>query len=451
MRLGRYIIVSTVLVLLLFLTLSSVVIANPGLHVTNAILVAEVAPGDIIIHKMEASIASNDSPMDLIVEVSDLENISDEYSAKTFVTLDQTEYHLEPGVPQEIVATVRVPMDVSNGGKYAVVIIRQKPKETGVNIVVAVNVRLYLTVKDSQLVHTGEITNINAGDAISGKPVEFTTTFRNTGNHHFKFKEVLSISNSQGEELDKIYTSLSAASVIPSLVDDIKATYIPKSSLPLGKYSLKVTVMLDDGTVLDEAEGNFEVKEPYVPPPAPAKITLKPGESATLKTNNEGITILFPQGCVISQAEISVQNYPLEQIPAVPSGYNLATTCFRIDGLAGLLIKDAAITVKYTDTDLEKAGGDASRFRLARWDESDNKWTVLDTTVDKANKSLAARTNRFSIWAVMVNSPENVPTDNATNTKSNINWGLIGGIAAGIILVAGGVYIFGFRRQRKHT
>jgi hypothetical protein len=451
MRLGRYIINSTVLVLLLFLTLSSIAIANPGLHVTNAILVAEVAPGDTITHKMEANIASSDSPMDLIVEVRDLENISEEYSARNFVTLEQTEYHLEPGIPQEIIATVHVPTDVGNGGRYAVVVIKQKPKETGVNIVVAVNVRLYLTVKESQLVHSGEITNISTGDAVSGKPVEFTTTFRNTGNHHFKFKEVFSISDSQGEELDKIYTSLSAASVIPSLYDDIKATYIPKSSLPLGKYSLKVTAMLDDGTVLDEAEGYFEVKEPYVPPPAPAKITLKPGESATLKTNNEGITIVFPQGCVISQAEISVQNYPLEQIPTLPSGYSLAETCFRIDGLAGLLIKDADITVKYTDTDFVKAGGDASKLRLARWDESDNKWTVLDTTIDKANKSLTAHTNRFSIWAVMVISPENISTDNATNTKSNISWGLVGGIAAGIILVASGVYMFGFRRQRKHT
>jgi len=96
---------------------------------------------------------------------------------------------------------------------------------------------------------------------------------------------------------------------------------------------------------------------------------------------------------------------------------------------------------------LEKAGGDAAKLKLARWDETDSKWTILDTSVDKGDKSLTTHTNRFSIWAIMVESAGSTSTDN-TNTRNNTNWGLIAGMAAGIVLVAGGIYLFGFRWKK---
>ena len=62
--------------------------------------------------------------------------------------------------------------------------------------------------------------------------------------------------------------------------------------------------------------------------------------------------------------------------------------------------------VKYSSADLEAAGSDVSKLTLARYDESENKWTIVPTTVDKNALTLTATTNRFSTWAVMVTSGE---------------------------------------------
>ncbi|MCX6012702.1 MAG: hypothetical protein NTV30_04710, partial [Chloroflexi bacterium] len=77
-------------------------------------------------------------------------------------------------------------------------------------------------------------------------------------------------------------------------------------------------------------------------------------------------------------------------------------TCFRIDGLTGLLTKEAKLTVKYTSYDLEQAGGNLSKLRLARWDEIANKWTVIDTIINEQSMTLTVQTNHFSLWSVMI-------------------------------------------------
>jgi hypothetical protein len=59
------------------------------------------------------------------------------------------------------------------------------------------------------------------------------------------------------------------------------------------------------------------------------------------------------------------------------------------------------VQVKYTSADLEAAGSDVSKLVLARYDDSENKWTIVPTTLDKGALTLSATTNRFSIWVVM--------------------------------------------------
>jgi len=198
--------------------------------------------------------------------------------------------------------------------------------------------------------------------------------------------------------------------------------------------------MLEDGTLLDEASGSFEVKEPYVPPSPPASVTLIPGSAATLETGDGRISISFPKGAVISQVEVSLRSYPLEQLPSPPTDFELATTCFRIDGLTGLLVKEATLTVKYSPADLERAEGDASRLTLARWDEANNQWSVLKTKVDKEANTLSTKTNQLSIWAVMVAPP-----------AAPFNMLLMAGIAAGVLVVGMAILLVVLlRRRRQH-
>jgi len=62
--------------------------------------------------------------------------------------------------------------------------------------------------------------------------------------------------------------------------------------------------------------------------------------------------------------------------------------------------------VKYSGTDLEAAGSDVTKLALARYDDSDNKWTVLPTTLDRNALTVSATTNRFSIRGVSGGSTE---------------------------------------------
>jgi hypothetical protein len=279
-------------------------------------------------------------------------------------------------------------------------------------------------------------------EAVSGEPVEILTLFQNTGNHDFKVKAEVSIRDAQGKLLETISTPVAASSVIPSVPRQLKATFIPQAELPLGSYSIQSKVMLEDGTLLDEASGSFEVKEPYIPPPPAASITLNPNSAATLATQDGRISIAFPQGSVTSQVQVSLQSYPPTQLPTPQSGIELGTTSFRVDGLTGLLLKKATVTVKYSSADLDEAGGDAAKLKLARWDEAQNEWSVLQTKLDKGAMALSTSTNQLSIWAVVVGGTGSSSPFGAINL-----WLIIGG-AAGIVIIALLVYFLAVRRRR---
>ncbi len=273
----RYLIASLLMavVLVLWLALAAVPVLA-GLRVSGAILVTDVSPGETITHQMAVGIRVSDPAMDILVDVKDVD-VKDigEYSAKNFIAIDKTSFHLEPGGSQDVVVTIHVPQDVGAGGRYAIVYVHSLPSGEGqVGTTVAVNVPIYLTIKGSELIHTGKITELTIGKAVSGQPVVIFTTLENTGNHHFKIKGEVTVSDASGETLDTIYTSLTSSSIVPTLSAQLKATYIPQGELPLGVYSVKSRVMLEDGTLLDEASGSFEVKEPYVPPSPPASVTL---------------------------------------------------------------------------------------------------------------------------------------------------------------------------------
>jgi len=60
---------------------------------------------------------------------------------------------------------------------------------------------------------------------------------------------------------------------------------------------------------------------------------------------------------------------------------------------------------------------------------------VLKTNLDREAMTISANTNQLSIWAVMVEPP------------ARVNWPLIGGVAAGVIVVGLLVYFVAVRRR----
>jgi hypothetical protein len=195
--------------------------------------------------------------------------------------------------------------------------------------------------------------------------------------------------------------------------------------------------MLEDGIVLDESDSSFEVTAPYIPPPPPATQTVFPAEGSVLETNGSRISISFPKGAVTEKVNVTLRDYLLSQLPPLPLEYQPATICFRVDGITGLLVQNATVTVRYTGADIEKASGNVARLKLAYWDEATSQWSVLKTKVDKTKMTLSSTTNHFSIWTVMV-SP-------APKGKLPL---VIGAIVAGVIIVSLSVILLAKKKRR---
>lgn len=451
-RYSRLIPVAIIVAFLLSL-ISNPVFADPGLKVGNAAIVITVSPGQTFTQKMTVSIGSNDPATNISVQVAGVQqspegayillNASQDtgpYSARSFISVDKSSFHLKPGGSQDVTVTIQIPQDVGDGGRYAIINIATQPVAgAGVNIITAVNVPVYLTIQGSQLIQQGKITVLNVGEATSGQPVNISTTFQNTGNHHFKVKGEVTVKNAQGQSLGNISIPVTSSSLLPGVLRQLKAAFIPNGELAQGTYTVSSQVMLEDGTLLDEANTTLEITSAYMPPPAMGNITLTPSSASTLTSADGNMSIYFPQGAVLAPVTVSISSYSVEQLPTPPAGTTLTGTCFQVDGLTGLLAKEATVSVKYSAADLDKAGGDASRLRLARWDEGVNQWTVLKTNVDEGAMTLSATSNQMSIWAVVVAAP----------TPAEVNWVTPVATAVAIIVVAIVAILFVTRRRRQ--
>jgi len=397
-------------------------------------------------HTLPSITVSNDSdkPMDFEVKLAGygqgisgstevLEPDTNPLSAVAYINFDPAEFSLEPGESQEIDLTVSVPQG-TDGGRYAVVLVVATPRDgEAITTVSRLGILVRLTIAGSHLVQQGSIKFIGSEPVESGKPIPIEVTYANEGNVHYEVQSSVTIFDAQGYILDIARTSW--AVVIPGYSRELVAEWIPGRDLDPGTYDAQASVFLEDGTLLDEAEGSFEVGMPYAPPAPPVSITLTADSASTLQTEDGRFSVTFPQGAVFSEVEISLRSYPLDQLAPLPPGYSLAATAFRVDGLPGLLAKKATVTVKYLPADLERAEGEAARLKLARWDMADGRWTVLKTNLDREAMTVSADTNQLSIWAVMVGPP------------ARVNWPLIGGVAAGVIVVGLLVYFLAVRRR----
>lgn len=429
-----------------------IALAALALLTSPALAQLGISPGsmDMLVpegqHTLPSITVRNDSdkPMDFEVKLAGygqdisgstevLEPDTNPLSALSYIQFDPAEFYLEPGESQEIDLTVSIPQE-TGGGRYAVVLVVATPRdEEAIKTVSRLGVLVRLTIAGSHLVQRGSIKLIGSEPVESGKPIPIKVTYANEGNVHYEVQSSVTIFDAQGDVLDIVRSK--PAVVLPGYSRELVAEWIPDRDLDPGIYNALARVSLEDGTLLGQAEGSFEVGVPYVPPSPPISITLTPASASILETGDGRFSISFPQGAVFSELEISLRSYPVDQLAPPPSGYSLAVTAFRVDGLPGLLAKEATVTVKYLLVDLERAEGEAARLKLARWDMADGQWTLLTTTLDREAMTISADTNQLSIWAVMVGPP------------ARVNWALIAGVAAGVIVLGLLVYFLAVRRR----
>jgi hypothetical protein len=277
---GRILPLVVMVALLVSLLSSLPVSASGGLIVTNAVILANVNPGQTFTQTMTVSIGSNDPATDIAVQVTgvaqnpdggyillDASQDTGPYSARQFVSIDNSSFHLEPGSLQDITATIHVPQNVGNGGRYAMINIVTTPmaRAGGVAMREAVNVPVYLTINGSQINDTGKITQVGAGEVISGKPVNMFVDFQNTGNCHFKVEGNVVIKDPRGQILSTVPIPLTASSILPGMARQLRVSFNPSGDLTPGTYSLDADVTLQDGTPLDNTSGTFTVNSAYTP------------------------------------------------------------------------------------------------------------------------------------------------------------------------------------------
>jgi hypothetical protein len=437
-----------------------------AIKVGGSIYTGSIAPGSTAVHTMTISTNPGDSPMDLAVDVLGLgqslqhsnsglspEKDTSPYSARTFITVNPKTFHLDPGASQVVTATIAVPQNVGEGGRYAIITIHNAPTGTGSTLIVtAISVPMVITLTGTAKTMKGTITNVAVADVIPGQPIKITTSLKNTGNYHYKVKNNVSVTDSAGKIVAEGGLTPSSSSIVPPFTGEYEVNLA--TPLPMGTYTITSAVSLADGTVLDTKTIPFEIKSAYIAPLDEATVTLSPKFSAVLTSTDGRVVINFPAGAVFSDVNVTLKPFSNDKLPAAPPGATLGATSFRVDGLTGLLSKDATVQVKYSSADLAAAGSDVSKLALARYDDSENKWTILPTTLDKSALTLFTATNRFGIWAVMVSSGGNTQGSTQGSASSTAAGGSKPGIGLDptIVFVALGLMIVfvGIHRPGKH-
>lgn len=256
--------------LFLILTIST---ASAGFAVSGAIFEANVTPGQHIIHKIVVNTDTSDLPMDFAAEMigfgRSLDGANAEirpeldispYTARPFLNVSPASFHLEPGDSQEVVLEGDIPLNVGEGGRYALVNIRSLPIGKGnVGMAVAVDVPVRLTIMNTRLIKTGEIMNLSIDKPISQQAQNVSLLFNNTGNYHYYAFAEAALMDEKGNILANASTPLTVSSIIPMTSRLFKMELVPRQELRRSSYKINVAVRLEDGTKLATKEIGFKI------------------------------------------------------------------------------------------------------------------------------------------------------------------------------------------------
>ena len=270
--------------------------AEAKLTISGSSLRTEIEPGEPYEHKITIRLDEGDPSLDFVVEVLGLGQDPDgsslalapaadtsSYSAREYINVDKTSFHLRGGESTEVIATVNLPPE--SGGRYASVQVRTVPsQEEGVSLGLAGNIIMVLTISDSELIHEGTITALEIEEIASGEPIKITTAFYNSGNHHFKVQGEVTVHDQDGAVLTNILIPPTTGSILPHYSRQLDVVFDPEDALDPGDYFVRSRVTLEDGTVLDDAEAIFTLQESYLPsvPSAPSQKLVVGGAAVVL-------------------------------------------------------------------------------------------------------------------------------------------------------------------------
>jgi internalin A len=137
-----------------------------------------------------------------------------------------------------------------------------------------------------------------------------------------------------------------------------------------------------------------------------------PPAGGTVQTADGKITAQFPANTAVGELTVAVENIAPPSDRSTLQGFKAGNTYFVIEitDASGnpvvTLSQPITITVKYSQEDVDAAGGDPNNLVLAYYDEAAGEWKTLDTMVNTSDKILSATTTHLSTWAVLAKAAE---------------------------------------------
>ena len=275
------------LILLLLIVGIAAIAPAAALKVDGARIALEVTPGQTTTSPIGVSIGMDETEGDFAIDVlgfgqsvadgtyNGLEASADisPYSARSFITIDKPTVHLKHGERADATATIRVPADAKDGGRYALILVHPATAASGqqTSFATAVAIPVLLTVKGGTIVQKGEITTIETSKADTGKPFSVTATVKNSGNYHY-YGVVSNVTVNDGQEktVATVKTTPMSRAIIPNNLVKISAQVSP--GLPEGMYQVTVKMETQDGTVLDTETKALQVGNAKSGPVAESKV-----------------------------------------------------------------------------------------------------------------------------------------------------------------------------------
>jgi P pilus assembly chaperone PapD len=241
-----------------------------GLIFSGIAFDAKVAPGQSFEHNID--VKNNDTePMDLTGDIFGYNQSQDgvtvgiekdldtsPYSAREFIKISPSNFHLEPGASQKVIVSGTMPSNVGDGGRYAVVNLRTQPMgNSTIGMALAANIAVRLTVEGSKLIETGKIKDAELSEIVQSKNRYLSVIFENTGNHHYNAKASAILKSKSGDTETIIESQLSERPIIPTSSRLFKLPL--EDNLANGIYTLDVSIIHENGTVLDSEEKTLEI------------------------------------------------------------------------------------------------------------------------------------------------------------------------------------------------
>lgn len=288
------------LILLLLIAGIAAIAPAAALKVDGARIALEVTPGQTTTSPIGVSIGTDETEGDFAIDVlgfgqsvadgtyNGLEASADTspYSARPFITIDKPIVHLKPGERADATATIRVPADAKDGGRYALILVHPATAATGqqTSFATAVAIPVLLTVKSGTIMQKGEITAIETTKADTGKPFSITATVKNNGNYHYYgVVSNVTVNDVQGKTVATVKTNPMSRAIVPG--QQVKIIAQVAQGLPEATYQMTVKMETQDGTVLDTETKALQVGNAKSGPAAESTVagvrtTYAPGPGA---------------------------------------------------------------------------------------------------------------------------------------------------------------------------